>query len=244
MKNNNLYNRIYEHSFSLLLTFSFYAIIFALLLSCEDEEEVADIFWGESEQVSTADGATYSVGFDQLSENNQDSFVEKKDSEGVTLWKVAHAASPLKEKALLVTLDAEDNPWVLFMVEGESSGPNTITQKFVAPHAFKPEFLFQNEESNPKAVAVLAQLDPADGKIVKGSFLQLPVNNDVSPTLNINKIGITKEGDVLLKTEKFTWLQTAYSSLMHGVAELYDNNSFSQLPSPVCINLNDLQEKK
>jgi hypothetical protein len=42
MKSNNLYNRIYDNSFSLLLTFSFYVLLFALLLSCEDEETLSD----------------------------------------------------------------------------------------------------------------------------------------------------------------------------------------------------------
>ncbi|WPP48050.1 hypothetical protein [Catalinimonas niigatensis] len=228
MKSNNLYNRIYDHSFSLLLTFSFYAIFFALLLSCEDEEALSEIKWSENSFITTEDGTTYTVGYDQKSANNQDSFVEKRDDRGAIVWKVSHAASPIDERAVLVTLDDEGNPWVIFSVNGGSYDEGYITKKFTAPDAF--ENVYQNNygQGDGAKVAVVAKLDPEDGKIVKGSFLGTHLNNGKTNSLNIKKIGVHNT-EVLLDVETAVWPPAAgktYEKMAGITDEDRVNNAF------------------
>ncbi|MDF9800661.1 uncharacterized protein YpmS [Catalinimonas alkaloidigena] len=77
MKNNSLYNRIYEHSFSLLLTFSFYVLIFAFLLSCEDEQTSVDASEIKNNQVTTSEYSISSVDSYLKINNIQGPFGEK-----------------------------------------------------------------------------------------------------------------------------------------------------------------------
>lgn len=80
MKSNNLFHRIYEHSFSLFLTFSFYALIFVVLLSFEEEKAFSEGQWSESQYVSTEDRTPYVEDHEQKIGTNQYFFVEKMDS--------------------------------------------------------------------------------------------------------------------------------------------------------------------
>lgn len=228
MKSNNLYSRIYDHSFSLFLTFSFYVLLFALLLSCEDEESVSGIQWSDKSFVTAEDGTTYTIGYDQVSANNQDSFVEKKDSKGITLWKITHAASPADERAVLVTLDEEKNPWVVFTVDGGSYDERYITKKFTSPDAF--ENVYQNSygQGGGAKVAVVAKLDAKDGKIIKASFLTARLNNGNTNAFTIHKIGVHKN-QILLEAETAAWPPAsgkAYQKMSGVTDEDRVNNAF------------------
>ncbi len=77
MKNNNLFHSIYEHSFSLFLTFLFYAIIIAVLLSCEEETPLTSTGLSESKVSISSDRIHREVDLEQKIENNQDFIVEK-----------------------------------------------------------------------------------------------------------------------------------------------------------------------
>lgn len=175
-------------------------IVFVVLLSFEDKESTSAIHWSETNYVTAEDGTAYTVGYEQTTAHNQDSFVEKKDSKGITLWKIAHAATSANEQAILISIDKEGNPWVVFTVEGESVGEDYITKKFTTPTAFKNVHQNKNEYDGGDKVAVVACLDPEDGKIVKGSFLSFGPNNGKTNNFIIKKIGVDG-GEVLLEVE-------------------------------------------
>ena len=204
MKKHSLYSRIYEHSFSLLLSFSFYLLLIALLLSCEDEENLIPTNLSASSSVTDANGNLYTVGYIQQSSNNQDAVVEKKDSEGNILWKATHAASPADERAVLIALDEEQNPWVVFTVDGGSYDADYITKKFVEGGAF--ENVYQNsygQGGGPK-VAIAARLNAENGRIVKASFLTARLNSGKTNSFTIEKIGIVN-GIVSLEAKTAAW---------------------------------------
>ncbi len=204
MKKTSLYNRIYDHSFSLLLSFSFYALLLSLLLSCEDEDAVSPSNLSASATTTDADGATYNAGYAQVSSNNQDAFVEKKDKDGNTLWKVTHASSPADERAVLITLDEEQNPWVIFTVDGGSYDAGYITKKFVESGAF--ENVYQNsygQGGGPK-VAIIARLNAETGRIVKASFLTARLNSGKTNSFTVENLGVS-QGKVTLEAKTAAW---------------------------------------
>lgn len=204
MKKQSLYNRIYDHSFSLLLSFSFYALLLSLLLSCEDEEAVLPLSLSDSESVTDAEGYLYTVGYVQESSNNQDAVVEKRDKAGNVLWKVTHAASPADERAVLITLDEEQNPWVVFTVDGGSYDEGYITRKFVEKGAFQNVYQGSYGKGGGPKVAIIAGLNAENGKIVKASFLTARLNSGNTNSFTIEKIGVS-QGKVNLEASTAAW---------------------------------------
>ncbi|MFP4090093.1 MAG: hypothetical protein ACLFT3_07280 [Cyclobacteriaceae bacterium] len=205
MKKRSLYNRVYDHSFSLLISFSFYSLFLAILLSCEEEDalKLAEQLSATS-SLSDKSGNTYAVGYQQVSSNNQDAFVEKKDKEGNTLWKVTHASSPADERAVLITLDEEQNPWVVFTVDGGSYDAGYITKKSVEAGAF--ENVYQNsygQGGGPK-VAIIARLNPETGRIVKASFLTARLNSGKTNSFTVEKLGVS-QGKVTMEAKTAAW---------------------------------------
>ena len=211
MKKQSLYNRFYDHSFSLLLSFSFYALLVSLLLSCEDEENIIPLDIKASSTVTDLDANVYTVGYVQQSRNNQDAIVEKRDSDGNILWKVSHAASPADERATLVVLDHAQNPWIIFTVDGGSYSDAYITKKHVEQGAF--ENVYQNsygKGGGPK-VAVIARLNPEDGRIMKASFLTARLNSGNTNSLTVENLQISNEL-VELEVKTSAWPPAAGTS--------------------------------
>jgi hypothetical protein len=228
MKKQNLYNRFYDHSFSLLLSFTFYTLFLSLLLSCEDEETILPQKLNASESVTDAEGHTYVVSYVQQSSNNQDAFVEKRDDSGNVLWKVTHAASPADERAVLVTLDEEQNPWVVFTVDGSSYDDSYITKKFVEEGAFQN--IYQNsygKGGGPK-VAIVARLNANNGRIVKASFLTARLNSGNTNNFTIESIGVN-QGKVTLDAKTAAWPPAAgkgYNKMQNITDEDRVDNAF------------------
>ena len=204
MKKQSLYNRIYDHSFSLLLSFSFYALFLSLLLSCEDEEVVLPVRLSDAASVTDANGDVYTVGYVQQSSNNQDAVVEKRDNAGNVLWKVTHASSPADERAILVTLDEEQNPWVVFTVDGGSYDDGYITRKFVEQGAFQNVYQDGYGKGGGPKVAIIARLNTETGKIIKASFLTARLNSGNTNSFTVEKIGVS-QGKVTLEAKTAAW---------------------------------------
>ena len=228
MKKRSLYNRLYEHSFSLLLSFSFYALLIALLLSCEDEEGIIPLNLSASSTVTDANASVYTVGYVQQSSNNQDAVVEKKDSEGNILWKVAHATSPADERAVLIALDKEQNPWVVFTVDGGSYDAGYITKKFIEKGAFQNVYQDSYGKGGGSKVAIIARLNPENGRIVKASFLTARLNSGNTNSFTIEKIGI-ENGKINLEAKTAAWPPAAgksYSKMPNITDEDRVDNAF------------------
>jgi hypothetical protein len=211
MKKQNLYNRLYDHSFSLLLSFSFYALILAMLLSCEDEQPLLLPELNASSEITDNQGYTYSVGYAQVSSDNQDALVEKKDAAGNSLWKVSHASSPADERATLVTLDEEQNPWVIFTVDGGSYDDGYITRKFTEAGAFQNAYQDSYGQGGGPKVAIIARLDAESGRIVKASFLTARLNSGNTNSLTVERIGVAG-GKVNLEAKTAAWPPAAGKS--------------------------------
>lgn len=228
MKKQSLYNRIYDHSFSLLLSFSFYALFLSLLLSCEDEEAVLPFRLSDAASVTDAEGAVYTVGYVQQSRNNQDAVVEKMDNAGNVLWKVTHASSPADERAVLITLDEEQNPWVVFTVDGGSYDDGYITRKFVEKGAFQNVYQDSYGKGGGPKVAIIARLNAETGKIVKASFLTARLNSGNTNSLTVEKIGVN-QGKVSLEAKTAAWPPAAgkaYSKMPDITDEDRVDNAF------------------
>lgn len=135
-------------------------------------------------------GNRYEVGFDQVSDINQNPYVRKLNAAGQEQWRINHEATPVDGRAVLVAIDSEDKPWVVFTMDGGSNDANYINRKELDnSNAFTG--VFQNgygSGGGPK-VSILARLNPANGKIEKGSFVTARLTNGNTNTLNITKLG-------------------------------------------------------
>jgi len=135
-------------------------------------------------------GNRYEVGFDQASSINQNPFVRKVNSSGQEVWRVIYENTPVDGRAVLVAIDANQKPYVVFMVDGGSNDAGAINKKELDnANAFSG--VFQNgygSGGGPK-VSVIARLNPENGKIEKGTFITARLTNGKTNTLNITKLG-------------------------------------------------------
>ncbi len=161
-------------------TFNLTLFTFLILLSsaCDKKEDDTQNPSDKPLSVSTTEatdknGNVYKVGLEQVSSNNQNPFVEKYNSAGTLLWKKIHASTGVDERAVLVSI-AEDGttPFVVFTVDGGSNDSNFITKKETESGAFDNVFLNSyGRASGAAKVAVIARLNPENGKISKATFL-------------------------------------------------------------------------
>lgn len=161
-----------------LLNYSVLFITFILFYSCKNEEVgsgiVADLR-GEQEATDGV-GNVYRVGYTQVSSVNQNPYVEKKDANGTTLWSKTYETTGVDGRAVLIAIDSEGTPWVVFTVDGGSNSGDYITQKEVEEGAFGSVFLPGYGKGGGAKVCVLAKLNPSTGKIVKGTFVMSRTN--------------------------------------------------------------------
>lgn len=155
-------------------------------------------------EVTDGSGNTYSVGFDQVSGINQDPYVLKEDGSGNELWRLNHENTPVDSRAVLVTLDAEGNPWVIFTVDGGSNDAGYINKKEIETDAFSGVYANSYGSGGGAKVSIIAKLNPSTGKIVKGSFMTARLTSGSTNTLNITKIGF-KDGNFAFEISSSAW---------------------------------------
>mgnify|MGYP001080020626 FL=1 len=161
-------------------------------------------------QLSSASEATdskgnqYSVGFDQASGNNQDPFVIKKDGQGNQIWKITHENTGVDGRAVWVTIDSNDNPWVVFTVDGGSNDGGYITKKQVDADAFSGVFMNSYGSGGGPKASVIALLDPATGNIKKATFMAARLTSGNTNTLNITQIGFN-DGNLAFEIASAAW---------------------------------------
>lgn len=161
-------------------------------------------------------GHTYEVGFANPTGNNKNPFVVKKDAGGNQIWKVVHETSAVDGTATLVTLDGDGHPWVVFTVDGGSAENTSITKSQVEAGAFEGVLFNGYGNGGGPKIAVIARLNPENGKIAKGTFLMcrrdkvtsqagpqfsgrsISDPNTVTNSIAIDSIGIGS-GEVVIK---------------------------------------------
>lgn len=127
-------------------------------------------------QVTDKQGNTYVAG-QEWGYNSRDSVVIKRDASGKTIWKNIYSATYADERAEIVTLDNQGNPWVVFTLDGGSDDKNYITKKWVEKGAFTDVFLPDFGRARWIAkVSIVTKLNPTNGKIVKGTYIMSRTN--------------------------------------------------------------------
>ena len=155
-------------------------------------------------EATDSQGNQYSVGFDQASGNNQNPFVIKKDNQGNQVWKVTHENTGVDGRGVLLAIDSNDNPWVVFTVDGGSNDGGYITKKQVDANAFSGVFMNSYGRGGGPKASVIALLDPANGNIKKGTFMAARLTNGNTNTLNITQIGFN-DGNIAFEISSAAW---------------------------------------
>lgn len=171
-------------------------------------------------EVTDADGNIYKVGFDQASSNNQNPYVEKTDAGGGQAWRINHENTGVDGRAVLVTVDSNNNPWVIFTVDGGSNDNGYINKKEVEDGAFSGVFQNGYGSGGGAKVAIIARLNPSTGKIVKGSFVTARLNSGNTNTFSITEVGFAN-GNFAFKGVANAWATGAGTSYVKfpGITE-------------------------
>lgn len=198
------------------MTKSLYLIAFAWWVlatmgACTKKDELVDpTNTGSTANLASNNQATdsqnnqYTVGFDQASSNNQDPYVIKKDAQGNQLWKVTYEDTGVDGRAVWITIDANDTPWVVFTVDGGSNDAGYITKKQVNADAFSGVYMNSYGSGGGPKASIIAQLDPATGNITKGTFMAARLTSGKTNTLNISKIGFNN-GNFAFEISSAAW---------------------------------------
>ncbi|MGD1839493.1 MAG: hypothetical protein ACFB0B_01135 [Thermonemataceae bacterium] len=149
-------------------------------------------------------GNTYTVGFDQVQADNQDAFVRKVDADGNEIWRYIYESTPVDGRAVLVTIDNEGNPWVVFTVDGGSNNNDYITRKRVQEGAFSNVYANSYAMGGGLKVSIITKINAESGEIMKGTFVTARTNDGRTNTLEITKIGFN-EGNLAFEISSAAW---------------------------------------
>ncbi len=191
--------------FKLNIHFLWLSLFFGKTACKNDPVAVSIVTDLEAEQeITDAQGNLYRVGYNQVSNINQDPFVEKKNASGQVIWTKIYENTGVDGRATLITLDDEGNPWVVFTVDGGSNSGGYITQKEIEEGAFSNVFLPGYGRGGGAKVCIIARLNPETGKIAKGTFLMSRTNEgnynsvDKTNSLSIELLGLSN-GEIVVE---------------------------------------------
>ncbi|WP_194765743.1 hypothetical protein [Tamlana sp. I1] len=171
---------------------------FPFLLACRSEDNQDKVLENEPiEDLSTSTTATdsngnsYEVGFNQVSAINQDPYVRKKNAKGESIWYIEHEKSEVDGRATLIFIDNEDIPWVVFTLVGGSYNEEYLTKREIAnSDSFKNVYAPSYGNGGGPKVSIIAQLNPENGKIIKGSFVVAKKNDGKTNGFTIKSFGM------------------------------------------------------
>lgn len=193
------------------LLFSWSSILYGsvLLSACSGDESPNPVPGGEGSltsetNVTDREGNTYLVGTFQATANNQNPIVEKRNAEGRLLWSRYHETTGVDGRATLIALDANEQPWVVFTVDGGSNDANYITSLSTTAGAFEGVYEASYGRGGGPVVSVVARLDPGSGELVKGSFISARLSSGNTNTLRITAIGF-REDQVIMEASSAAW---------------------------------------
>jgi len=159
-------------------------------------------------------GNLYTVGYDQVSSNNQDAYVKKTDATGQELWRYRYDETGTDSRGLLVVVDTQDRPWVAFSNDGGSTASTTFSKLHVETGAFANVVAGGFGSGGGKKVAVIAQLNPATGRIVRGTYLTAVLTSGNTNSFTPKWIGYDEASDhVLVYGTSAAWPVKAGKSL-------------------------------
>lgn len=186
----------------------FYFLIHLILavFACQEKENPSlfnDLDFAVSNAIHDGQGNQYITGFDQVSPINQDPFIQKKDASGNTLWRLRYEETPVDGRGLLLAW-FEGRLFAVFYVDGGSTSLAYINAHQVRPGAFSNVFQSGYERGGGPKVSVVCEINPNDGKILKGTFLTARLNNGNTNTLQVRKLAY-KNGVLHLKATSAAW---------------------------------------
>ena len=191
--------------------FLFVLMIFAQNCSSDDNTSsenlenpnVDNIDFTSATTATDSNGNIYEVGFNQVSDINQDPFVIKKNSSGDIIWSITHESSEVDGRAKIIFIDNNDTPWIIFTVVGGSN--NTyITTSEVENGAFTNVYQSNYGTGGGPKVSILAKLNPNSGKIQKATFLIAKKNDGKTNGFNVQEVGISN-GNIVLLADTVAW---------------------------------------
>lgn len=154
--------------------------------------------------VTDGSGNTYTVSYAQVTSNNQNPVVEKKNAKGVRIWKKEYENTGVDGRAGLIALDENNIPWVVFSVDGGDVTDNYITKKEAESDAFSNVYNDSYQSGGGPRVNILAKLNPETGKITKGAFLIAKKDDNKTNSFGIIKLGF-KGGKVAFEASTAAW---------------------------------------
>lgn len=200
-----------------------------------DDSIASDIQLSTSITATDTDGNKYETGFYQVTDNRQDPFVRKFDANDDLLWEIIHDNSPVDVRGVIVTIDSQNRPWVVFTLDGGSSSTDYLTTKTTSENAFNGVFQTSYGQGGGPVVSVITRLNPENGIIERGTFLTARLNNGNTNSLQVRGIGVA-DGFVRVQTESaFRPPFTGTSYVTHPDANEYG-------PCGVFLNQIDLND--
>lgn len=154
--------------------------------------------------VTDQQGNTYTVSYRQASSDNQNPVVEKKNAQSTQIWKKEYESVAVDGRAILIILEENNIPWVVFSQDGGDTSENSITKKEVESGAFSGVYSNSYQSGGGPKVNVLARLNPETGKITKGTFLIAKLDNGRTNGFGINKLGF-KSGKIVFEAGAAAW---------------------------------------
>ena len=145
-----------------------------IFLACEQpagEEELSPVTLTDSSVVTNSLGERYEAEYIQASSDNQNALVIKRDASNNILWEKTYDTSPVDTRAIMLALDEQERPYVVFTADGGSNEAGYITQKETAPGAFDNAIFHGYGRGGGAKVSILARLNPESGRIEKATFL-------------------------------------------------------------------------
>ena len=133
----------------------------------EEPQNLMDI-----SEATDSQGNTYRVAYDQVSDSNQDPYIEKLDARGNVVWSMHHSATPVDERAVKIVVDPFDIPWVVFTLDGGSTDAAFITQKHIVNAGTWNNALFRGygQADGAAQVVVIACMHPETGELERATF--------------------------------------------------------------------------
>ncbi|WP_291782973.1 hypothetical protein [Cecembia sp.] len=180
--------------------------IVGIFFSCEEKQQPrlgSGLDFSSSTIVEDGQGSQYTIGFDQVSNINQDPFIHKKNAAGETVWRIRYEETPVDGRGILLGW-FEGRLFAVFSVDGGSTASTYINAHQVRAGSFTNVFQSGYERGGGPKVSVVCEIDPNNGQIIRGTFLTARLNNGNTNTLNVRKISY-RNGILYLKANSAAW---------------------------------------
>lgn len=191
-----------------------YTCLILLLIACGSDDEnptssstvenASPTEGFTSEQTVTDDeGSVYTIGYEQVTSNNQDPFIEKTGKDGEVIWRLKYEETPVDGKGEIIAL-LGDKLWAVFTVDGGSNDDEYITSHQTVDGAFLEVYLNSYGRGGGPAVSVLCQINPKNGQIIRGTFLRAELNNGNTNTKRIRELAWV-DGKLGIRATSAAW---------------------------------------